>query len=144
MKSESFQSILENLMSENSDSSAETTTQTRPHLQSRNTNNVELGDWVRGVKPTSKITSVFRHIYGVRAKTAPDKIKIDWTDSTVGAKMLFNYYGRIPINGASDRRSIKRAYHALLFRFHPDHGGTTQEFHELQRAFETLIAKATK
>ncbi len=50
-----------------------------------------------------------------------------------------DYYVVLGVSRDADLEAIRRAYRALVKRYHPDAGGIEPErFHELQRAYETL------
>lgn len=40
--------------------------------------------------------------------------------------------------GESDQSKLRTAYNARLFKVHPDHGGSSEAFHELQEAAKAL------
>lgn len=49
-----------------------------------------------------------------------------------------NFYDILGINKNSDQEEIKRAYRRLAAQHHPDRGGDTKKFQEIQAAYETL------
>jgi DnaJ-class molecular chaperone len=51
---------------------------------------------------------------------------------------MTNYYEILGINADADADTIKRAYRSLASKHHPDKGGDTARFQEIQTAYDTL------
>lgn len=52
---------------------------------------------------------------------------------------MSNYYTTLGIDKTASQDDIKRAYRKLASKYHPDKGGDTQKFQEIQAAYDTLI-----
>lgn len=52
---------------------------------------------------------------------------------------FIDYYSLLNVTPNADEELIKRAYRILSKKFHPDHGGDSQQFILLNQAYETLI-----
>ena len=53
-------------------------------------------------------------------------------------------YDILNISPNSSPKSIREAYKKLLFKYHPDKGGTTELFIKIQRAFDILSNPETR
>lgn len=52
--------------------------------------------------------------------------------------MTLKYYEILGLSQISSEEDIKKAYKKLALKLHPDKGGSTEEFKELQTAYDTL------
>lgn len=51
---------------------------------------------------------------------------------------MSNYYSILGLDSSASAEDIKRAYRKLASQHHPDRGGDTKKFQEIQAAYETL------
>lgn len=49
-----------------------------------------------------------------------------------------DYYSTLGVDPSADQETIKRAYKKLAMKHHPDRGGNTDKFQEIQKAYNTL------
>ncbi len=52
-----------------------------------------------------------------------------------------DYYNILGINRAATEEEIKKAYHRLAHKYHPDKGGNEQKFKEINEAYQVLSNK---
>lgn len=57
---------------------------------------------------------------------------------------MTNYYQLLGINQSANAAEIKKAYRKLAAQHHPDKGGDTAKFQEVQKAYETLSDTAKR
>ena len=51
---------------------------------------------------------------------------------------MSSYYDILNIQKDASQNDIKKAYHKLAIRHHPDKGGDSNKFKEISEAYETL------
>lgn len=49
-----------------------------------------------------------------------------------------DYYSTLGVDSAADQETIKRAYKKLAMKHHPDRGGDTNKFQDIQKAYNVL------
>jgi len=49
-----------------------------------------------------------------------------------------DYYSTLGVDSTADQETIKRAYKKLAMKHHPDRGGNTDKFQEIQKAYNVL------
>ncbi len=102
-----------------------------------------LGAWVKKVQLRYPVRTSRWHHYiedSIETPPTPPHINIDWSNDQQGALLFFNHYGTIKVSQDSSKEILKKAYHKLLFQFHPDQSETKslEHFHELQKAYSIL------
>ena len=55
-----------------------------------------------------------------------------------------NYYKILGIRNDADEKTIKKAYHGLAIKYHPDKGGDMEKFKKISEAYEILSDKDKK
>lgn len=60
----------------------------------------------------------------------------------IPAEVQFNCWDVLDMKPSTNKELIKMQYKARVFAAHPDHGGSSEKFHQVQSAFEQAIKYA--
>jgi DnaJ-class molecular chaperone len=55
-----------------------------------------------------------------------------------------NYYEALGITKSASQEEIKKAFHKLAHKYHPDKGGDEKKFKEINEAYQVLSDKSKR
>lgn len=133
VKSQSFSEILEEMSIENTLLSSEKSTYLEENL-------IYGFSQILGTTPTYKFTLKSPYLKSMKAKPSPEPHQLNSLQQK--AFCFFRELG-LELSVHFSWKELKSIYRQSLLKTHPDHGGSSEKFHEVRNNFEILSVLVT-